>query len=65
MRRMMVHAGQLLSSNENCKKFDDVDVDMLNGVYSVSAEMMTSQQEEEPIQIYEMSCIGYIAGYVK
>ena len=65
MRRMMVHAGQLLSSNGNCKKFDDVAVDMLNGVYSVSAEMMTSQQEEEPIKIYKIAYIGYIAGYVK
>jgi hypothetical protein len=62
---MMVHAGQLLSSNENCKKFDDVDVDMLNGVYSVSAAMLTSQQEEEPIKIYKIACIGYIAGYIR
>ena len=62
----MGHVGHLMPGNGNCQKFDDADVDMLNSIYSVSAKMLTSRVEEEQIQIYEMSCIGYyIAGCVR
>lgn len=67
MRRMLVHAGQLPTTNGNCQPFDEVDEDNLQGIYTLSDSMLdlereTETDEREHLEIWEVTCIGYLAG---
>ena len=69
MRKMLVHAGQLPTTNGNCKPFDEVDEDNLQGVHSLSLsasmldlERETETEEREHLEIWEVTCIDYLGG---
>lgn len=62
----MVHAGVLPSSNGNCSVFEEVEEDCLNSVYSISEAMLIdaseTTDEPPPMELWEVSSLGYIAG---
>ena len=67
MRRMLVHAGQLPTTNGNCQPFDEVGEDNLQGVYSLSYSTLNFKrqmetEEWENLETWEVTCIGYLAG---
>ena len=54
------------SSNGNCSVLEKVEDEILNSVYSISETMLSdasrTTDEPPPVQLWEVRCLGYIAG---
>ena len=65
MRNMIVHAGQLPTSDGNCQPLDDQD--NLQGLYTLGQHETHETDTVVPIEyleLWEVTCIGNLAGWV-